>query len=68
MFPTEFTNSNILFVLVVKDIMADSGKTSGNLKTIQEVLKARLLPYLRIWKTNLLVIGYDDAKKYLLVR
>jgi len=66
MFPTEFTNSNILFVLVVKDIMADSGKTSGNLKTIQEVLKARLLPYLRIWKTNLLVIGYDDAKKYLL--
>jgi hypothetical protein len=65
--PTEFTNSNVLFVLVVKNILADNDDTSGNLKAIQEVLKAKLLPYLRIWKTNLLVIGYDDAKKYRLV-
>jgi hypothetical protein len=65
--PTKFTNSSVLFVLVVKDITAVGGDTSGNMKAIQEVLKAKLLPYLRIWKTNLLVIGYDDAKKYRLV-
>jgi hypothetical protein len=59
--PVAFDESKILFVLVIKE------QALGRCEKVQEVLKNRLLPYLRIWKTNILVINYDKAKEYQLV-
>jgi hypothetical protein len=59
--PDTFTGNKVLFVLVIKEQSLDRcGK-------IQEVIKTKLLPYLRIWKTNILVINHATAKQYQLV-
>jgi hypothetical protein len=59
--PTEFTESNILFVLVIKEQDID------RCKTVKRVLQSKLLPYLRIWNTDILVINDDIAKEHRIV-
>jgi hypothetical protein len=59
--PSAFDDNNVLFVLVIREQPLDK------CEKVQEVLRDRLLPYLRIWKTNILVINYDKAKEYRLV-
>jgi hypothetical protein len=59
--PSTFDENNILFVLVIKDQPID------RCEMVQAVLRDRLLPYLRIWKTNVLVINHDQAKEFRLI-
>jgi hypothetical protein len=59
--PDVFVDSKVLFVLVIKE------QPIERCRMIQEVIKAKLLSYLHIWKTNILVINHETAKEYQLV-
>ncbi|GMO63031.1 MAG: hypothetical protein Ta2G_21830 [Termitinemataceae bacterium] len=56
--PCKFVENNVRFVLVIKE------QSLGRCEKIQKTLKERLLPYLRIWKTSILVINQEIAIKH----
>ena len=58
----DYANMGILLILVIK------GYSEKGLKSIEEILKRKLLAYVPIWRLEIKAINEQDAAKYGLIR